>query len=385
MEQILSGVYSVGVFDKNIDLFEGMYSVPEGISYNSYLVCDKKIAIMDSVDANFRDEWLNNIHSVLGERKPDYLVILHMEPDHSANILSFIKAYPDAQIVGNAKTLVMIKEFFGEDFSFNFLEVQDGQSLDLGGRKLNFIFAPMVHWPEVMVAYDSVDKALFSADAFGKFGAWVCGKQWESEARRYYYGIVGKFGAQVQILFKKLSCLEIKKIFPLHGPFLTENVDFYFDKYEKWSKYEPETNGVLIAYTSIYGHTASAAKTLALMLKEKNVCEVELCDLARCDWAECVAQAFKFKNTVLATTTYNGDVFPAMREFIDRLKERNFQNRRIGLIENGSWAPVAARNMQKRLEGCKNLEYCENGVKIRSALNAESTAQLERLAYELSK
>ena len=384
MKEKLKGVYNVGVNDKKIDLFEGMYNVPNGITYNSYVAVDEKIAVFDTVDARFGKEWLENIDRILDGRQPDYLVVLHMEPDHSANILEFIKKYPEVKVVGNSKTFVMIKEFFGEDFDFSTVEVKDGDKLSLGEREIHFVFAPMVHWPEVMLAYDSFDKIIFSADAFGKFGSDDCGEYWLDEARRYYFGIVGKFGVQVQNVLKKLSALDVEKIYPLHGPVLDSNLGYYIGKYDTWSKYDVEVKGVLIAYSSVYGHTARVANELAGMLLKLGVKEVEAVDLCRTDWAECVAKAFKNSATVLATTTYNGDIFPTMREFLDKLKERNFQNRIVGLIENGSWAPVAAKAMQKRLDGCKNLRFCEAQVKIRSALNAESRAQLSALADELA-
>ncbi len=383
MRYICDDVAYVGVDDLNLDLFEGMYRVPNGVSYNSYVIKDEKIAVMDSVDGNFSKEWLENLSAALDGRQPDYLVVLHMEPDHSANILNFIKKYPNAKIVGNRKTFVMIEELFGA-FEYEKYEVTEGGVLELGAHSLKFVFAPMVHWPEVMMAYDGYNKTLYSADAFGKFGALKKGGEWEDEARRYYYGIVGKYGVQVQALFKKLSAYEIGRICPLHGPVLDNNLNYYFGLYNKWSTYAPEKDGVMIAYTSVYGHTKEAALSLAEKLKAKNI-EVVLYDLARADWAECVAKAFEYGKLVLATTTYNGEIFPAMREFIDRLTERNYQSRKVALIENGSWAPVAARAMQTRLEKCKNLTFLEAQVKIRSALNEESKAQIDALANELSK
>ncbi len=383
MRYICDDVAYVGVDDLNLDLFEGMYRVPNGVSYNSYVIKDEKIAVMDTVDGNFSKEWLENLDAALDGRQPDYLVVLHMEPDHSANILNFIKKYPNAKIVGNRKTFVMIEELFGA-FEYEKYEVTEGGILELGAHSLKFVFAPMVHWPEVMMAYDGYNKTLYSADAFGKFGALKKGGEWEDEARRYYYGIVGKYGVQVQALFKKLSAYEIGRICPLHGPVLDNNLNYYFGLYNKWSTYAPEKDGVMIAYTSVYGHTKEAALSLAEKLKAKNI-EVVLYDLARADWAECVAKAFEYGKLVLATTTYNGEIFPAMREFIDRLTERNYQSRKVALIENGSWAPVAARAMQTRLEKCKNLTFLETQVKIRSALNEESKAQIDALANELSK
>lgn len=383
MEEKFGVIYNVGVNDNDIDLFEGLYRVPNGMAYNSYVLADEKIAVFDSVGSHFGNEWLKNIERVIGDKSPDYLIILHMEPDHSANILKFIQKYPEAVIVGNAKTFVMIREFFGEDFVFSKYEVKDGDELILGRSRLRFIFAPMVHWPEVMFAYDVYNKALFSADAFGKFGSSDCKEEWEGEARRYYYGIVGKFGVQVQGVLKKLSALEVKKICPLHGPVLESDLGYYINKYDTWSKYQAEIKGVLIAYASVYGHTEAASRELYDMLALRGV-QVKIVDLCRTDWAECVAEAFRYGALALAATTYNGDVFPAMREFLDRLKERNYRNRIIGLIENGSWAPVAANAMQKRLEGCNNLTFCQTRVKIRSALDGGSKAQLSALADELA-
>lgn len=371
----------VGVNDKSIDLFEGMYRVPNGMSYNSYIIRDEKSAVFDTVDEKFGGEWLDNVSAALDGRNPDYLIILHMEPDHSANIFRFMEKYPDTCIVGNSKTFVLIKEFFG-DFAFNRLEVKDGDTLSLGSRSLTFVFAPMVHWPEVMTVYDGADKALYSADAFGKFGSLDTEEEWEEQARRYYYGIVGKFGNAVQGLFKKLSAYDIQKIYPLHGPALTENVGYYMNKYDLWSRYAFESEGVFIAYNSIYGHTRKAVELLAKLLEE-NGTEVIARDLARDDWAQCVADAFKYRNTVIAATTYNGDVFPAVREFIDRLKERNFRNRRVGIIENGGWAPFAAKAIQKRLEDCKDIEYCPTQVTLHAALDGQSSSALKALADEL--
>lgn len=378
----MSEVIYLGVDDLDIDLFEGMYSVPDGVSYNSYLLRDEKTAVMDTVDARFSAVWLKKLKEALGGKAPDYLVVLHMEPDHSASIAEFLKEYPHTKVVGNKKTFVMIEEFFG-NLNFEKFEVSDGAELPLGEHTLKFVFAPMVHWPEVMTAYDLYDKTLYSADAFGKFGALSKGGEWDGEARRYYYGIVGKYGMQVQGLFKKLAAFEIKTIRPLHGPVLNGNLEHYLGLYTKWAGYSPERDGVLIAYASVYGHTKAAALLLAEKLREKGV-EVVLRDLSRDEWSDCVAQAFIYPKLVLAATTYNGDVFPAMREFIDRLVERNYQSRFVALVENGSWAPFAAKAMLTRLEKCKNLTFAQSQVKIRSALNAESLASLEALVEELA-
>ena len=382
---ITENIKYIGVNDHKIDLFEGQYDVPNGMAYNSYAIIDEKIAIMDSVDANFTEEWLSNIKSVLGERKPDYLIVQHMEPDHSANIANFVKAYPEAKIVSSAIAFVMMKNFFGTDFPDKKIVVGDGDTLSLGGRTLTFIGAPMVHWPEVIVTYDSTDKVLFSADGFGKFGALDVTEDWACEARRYYIGIVGKYGVQVQNLLEKVYGLDIQKICPLHGPILTENLDYYFNLYNIWSSYGVETDGVVIAYTSVYGNTKRAVMKLADMLKEKGCSKVVVNDLARCDMAEAVEDAFRYGKIVLATTTYNTDIFPFMREFITHLTEHNFQNRTVAFIENGTWAPTAARVMRGMLEKCKNLTYTDTAVKITSALNEESNAQLEKLAEELCK
>lgn len=382
MKELEKGVHYVGVNDKKIDLFEGLYNVPHGISYNSYVIVDKKIAVMDTVDNNFGVGWLNKIETLLGENIPDYLVVLHMEPDHSSNIEKFIKKYPKTKIVGNSKTFLMINEFFGCDFSFERLEVKEGDSLSLGNSALKFIFAPLVHWPEVMFAYWDEENALFSADAFGAFGTLDYKQDWLDEGRRYYFGIVGKFGVQVQNVLKKVSMLKINKIYPLHGNVLSDNLSFYLDKYHLWSTYQSEVNGVLIAYSSVYGHTKACVDELQSILKGKNI-KVEAVDICRTDWALCVANAFKYSAIVLATTTYNGDIFPTMREFIDRLKERNFKNRIVGLLENGSWSPVANRVMRDRLVCCQNLNFCSTQVKIRSALNSESRVELCNLAQEL--
>ena len=381
--QITNDIYYIGVNDHRVDLFEGQYRVPNGMSYNSYAILDEKIAIMDTVDVNFTHEWLDHIQNVLGDRKPDYLIIQHMEPDHSANIVNFIKAYPDVCIVSSAKAFAMMKNFFGNDFSDNRLVVGEGDTLSLGRHQLTFVTAPMVHWPEVIVTYDATDKLLFSADGFGKFGALDREEPWADEARRYYIGIVGKYGAQVQNLLKKASGLEIEIICPLHGPILKENLGYYLGKYNTWSSYQPEDDGIVLAYTSVYGNTKKAVLLLAEKLKAKGCPNVILHDLARCDMAQAVADAFRYSKLVLATTTYNADIFPFMREFINHLTERNFSNRTVALIENGSWAPLAAKVMQKMLESSKNLSFTENSVKLLSSLNEESSEKIEALANEL--
>ncbi len=381
--QITNDIYYIGVNDHRVDLFEGQYRVPNGMSYNSYAILDEKIAIMDTVDANFTHEWLDHIQNVLGDRKPDYLIIQHMEPDHSANIVNFIKAYPDVCIVSSAKAFAMMKNFFGNDFSDNRLVVGEGDTLSLGRHQLTFVTAPMVHWPEVIVTYDATDKLLFSADGFGKFGALDREEPWADEARRYYIGIVGKYGAQVQNLLKKASGLEIEIICPLHGPILKENLGYYLGKYNTWSSYQPEDDGIVLAYTSVYGNTKKAVLLLAEKLKAKGCPNVILHDLARCDMAQAVADAFRYSKLVLAATTYNADIFPFMREFINHLTERNFSNRTVALIENGSWAPLAAKVMQKMLESSKNLSFTENSVKLLSSLNEESSEKIEALANEL--
>lgn len=383
--KISETIFNAGVNDYKTDLFEGQYIVPNGMAYNSYVIIDEKTAVFDTVDARFGDEWLGNVKKILGSRKPDYLVVLHMEPDHSANIANFLKEFPSAKIVGNAKTFVMISEYFGNDFANNRVVVNENDILPLGKHNIKFVFAPMVHWPEVMLGYEETEKILFSADAFGKFGALDAKEEWDGEARRYYIGIVGKYGIQVQNLFKKLAGVQIGKICPLHGPVLSENLAHYLDLYNKWSSYTPETEGIVIAYTSVYGNTGKAVELLKNLLEEKGAKNVVLYDLARSDRALCVAEAFRYSKTVLATTTYNGDVFPAMREFLEELTERNFQNRTVAIIENGSWAPVAAKAVLKRLEKCKNLAFAENTVTIRAALNAESEAKLAALAEELTK
>lgn len=382
---VTNDIKYVGVNDHQIDLFEGQYVVPLGMAYNSYVIMDEKIAVMDTVDQNFYDEWKANVEAVLGGRKPDYLVVHHMEPDHSANIQKFMEAYPDAQIVSGAKAFPMMKQFFGTDFAGRQVVVGEGSTLELGKHTLTFVTAPMVHWPEVIMSYDSADKVLFAADAFGKFGAndvedpegWAC------EARRYYFGIVGKYGKQAQAVLKKAAKLDIQIICSLHGPILKENLGYYIDKYNTWSSYEPEDEGVFIAYTSVYGHTKKAAELLAQKLEEKGCPRVRIADLAREDVPECVEDAFRHSKLVLATTTYNGDIFPIMRGFIDDLVERGYTKRTIGLIENGTWAPTAARVMRKKLEGLKEITYPETTVTIRSALNEASIAQIDALAEEL--
>lgn len=382
---ISNDIKYIGVNDHEIDLFEGQYDVPNGMAYNSYAIIDEKIAIMDSVDARFTHQWLDNIQNAIGDRKPDYLVVHHMEPDHSANIHRFAKAYPEAKIVSSSKAFAMMKGFFGTDFADNRIIVGEGDTLPLGRHTLTFVTAPMVHWPEVIVSYDSADKVLFSADGFGKFGALDIDEDWACEARRYYIGIVGKYGAQVQNLLKKAANLDIQTICPLHGPVLTENLDYYIGLYNTWSSYKAETEGIAIAYTSVYGNTKEAVLQLAEKLKEKGCPKVAVNDLARCDMAEAVEDAFRYSKTVLATTTYNADIFPFMREFINHLTERNFQNRTVAFIENGSWAPMAAKIMKSMLENCKNLTYADTTVKLLSALSEDSTAQLNSLADELCK
>ncbi|MGN0700926.1 MAG: FprA family A-type flavoprotein [Oscillospiraceae bacterium] len=382
---ITNDIKYIGVNDHDIDLFEGQYDVPNGMAYNSYVIVDEKIAVMDSVDVRFGEQWLKNIENALGGRKPDYLVVQHMEPDHSANIVSFANAYPEAKIVSSAKAFVMMKNFFGTDFADRQVVVGEGDTLSLGAHTLNFLTAPMVHWPEVIVTYDSCDKVLFSADGFGKFGALDVEEDWACEARRYYIGIVGKYGAQVQALLKKASALEIKTICPLHGPVLSENLGYYINLYDIWSGYRVESEGVVIAYTSVYGNTEKAVMLLADKLKELGCPKVAVNDLARCDMAEAVEDAFRYGKLVLATTTYNADIFPFMRQFIDHLTERNYSNRTVAFIENGSWAPMAAKVMRGMFEKSKNITYTEAGVKILSALNDESKAQITALAEELCK
>ncbi len=382
---ITNDIKYIGVDDHNIDLFEGQYDVPNGMSYNSYAIIDEKIAIMDTVDASFSHEWLDNIENALDGRKPDYLVVQHMESDHSANILNFAKTYPDAKIVSSQKAFVMMKNFFGTDFEERQVVVAEGDTLNLGKHTLTFVTAPMVHWPEVIVTYDSFDKVLFSADGFGKFGALDVEEDWACEARRYYIGIVGKYGAQVQALLKKAATLEIEKICPLHGPVLSENLSYYINLYDIWSSYQPEEEGIVINYTSIYGNTKKAVLLLADKLKENGCKKVVVNDLARCDMAEAVEDAFRYSKMVLATTTYNAEIFPFMREFINHLTERNYQNRTVAFIENGSWAPMATKVMKGMLEKSKNLSFCETEVRIISALSGESTEGINNLAKELCK
>ena len=382
---ITNDIRYIGVNDHEVDLFEGQYVVPNGMSYNSYAILDEKVAIMDTVDQNFTEAWMNNIESVLEGRKPDYLVVHHMEPDHSANIHKFLTAYPEATVVSSAKAFTMMKQFFGTDYADRRIVVGEGDTLCLGKHTLTFVTAPMVHWPEVIVSYDSCDKVLFSADGFGKFGALDAEEDWACEARRYYIGIVGKYGAQTQALLKKAAGLDIAIICPLHGPVLTENLSYYINLYDIWSSYRPEDEGVLIAYTSVYGHTKAAVELLAQKLTEKGCPKVTVADLARDDMAEAVEDAFRYSKLVLATTTYNGDVFPFMKEFIHHLTERSYQNRTVAFMENGSWAPVAGKVMARMLENSKNLTYTENNVKIFSALSDESRAQIEALAEELCR
>lgn len=377
-----SKVINVGVNDRKVDLFEGLYVVPNGVAYNSYIIADEKTAVLDTVDANFSDEWLNNVARALGGKKPDYLVVLHVEPDHAASVFEFVKKYPDATVVGNAKTFVMLEQFFDCKFE-NRLVVAEGDTLSLGEHSLTFVFAPMVHWPEVMVAYDASEKCLYSADAFGKFGALDCDEPWIDEARRYYIGIVGKYGAQVTALFKKLDGLALEIIRPLHGPVLTENLSYYLDAYTKWATYTPEAHGVLVAYSSIYGHTKAAAELMAAELIANGEKDVTVRDLARDDFYVCVAEAFKYDRLVIASVTYNGEAFPATRAFVDALVERNYQNRTLAIIENGSWAAMAAKAITQKLEKSKNLNIAGT-AKVKSALNAESKAEIAQLAKTLA-
>ena len=380
---ITKDIKYIGVNDHQVDLFEGQYVVPNGMAYNSYVILDEKVAVMDTVDKNFIGQWLENLQAALEGRKPDYLIVQHMEPDHSAGIAAFMEAYPEAMVVSSSKAFVMMKNFFGSDFAGRRLTVGEGVTLSLGKHVLAFVAAPMVHWPEVIVTYDTCDKVLFSADGFGKFGALDAQEDWACEARRYYIGIVGKYGPQVQALLKKAAGLDISIICPLHGPVLTENLGYYLNLYDIWSSYKVESEGVLIAYTSVYGHTKAAVELLAAKLEALGCPKVVVNDLARCDMAEAVEDAFRYGKLVLATTTYNGEIFPFMRDFIHHLTERNYQNRTVGMIENGTWAPVAAKVMKKMLEGSKNLTYTENNVRIMSAMNEENKAQIEALAKEL--
>ena len=380
---ITKDIRYVGVNDHQVDLFEGQYVVPNGMSYNSYVILDEKVAVMDTVDRNFTHQWLDNLQTVLDGRKPDYLVIQHMEPDHSANIMNFLKVYPEATVVSSAKAFTMMKQFFGDDFESRRIVVGEGDTLTLGKHTLAFVAAPMVHWPEVIVTYDTCDKVLFSADGFGKFGALDISEDWADEARRYYIGIVGKYGPQVQALLKKAAGLDISIICPLHGPVLTENLGYYINLYDIWSSYRVESEGIVVAYTSVYGHTKAAVELLAQKLREKGCPKVVVHDLARCDMAKAVEDAFRYGKLVLATTTYNADIFPFMKEFIHHLTERNYRNRTIGLVENGTWAPLAAKVMTKMFEGCKNLTFTDTTVRILSALNEDSKAQIEAMTNEL--
>lgn len=380
---ITNDIKYVGVNDHDVDLFEGQYDVPNGMAYNSYVILDDKIAVMDTVEEGFGDEWLANIAAVLEGKKPDYLVISHMEPDHSANIKSFLEVYPDATVVGNAKIFTMISQFFGGDITANKLTVSDKETLCLGKHTLQFIFAAMVHWPEVMVSYDSTDKVLFSADAFGKFGALDVEEDWDCEARRYYFGIVGKYGMMVQKLLKEVATLDVATVCPLHGPILTENLGHYIGQYDTWSSYRPENEGVFIAYASAHGNTKKAAQMLAAKLEAQGCPKVAISDLAREDMAECVEDAFRYDRLVLASITYNAGIFPCMKTFIDALTERGYQNRKIGFIENGSWAPMAKKIMQGMFEKSKDITFCEESVTIQSAVNAEAEAAIDRLAKEL--
>ena len=392
--KITDTIKYVGVNDHQVDLFEGQYKVPNGMSYNSYVILDEKIAVMDTVDANFTHEWLDNIQKVLGDRKPDYLIVQHMEPDHCANIQRILELYPETKVVGNVKTMQMISQFFDADLEGRQVVVKEGDTLELGNHTLHFVMAPMVHWPEVMVSYEDSEKILFSADAFGTFGALNGNlfndevdfeKDWIDDARRYFTNIVGKYGMQVQALLKKAAGLDIQMICPLHGPVLTENLGHYLEKYDIWSSYKVESEGVMIAYTSVYGHTKKAAELLAQKLEEKGCPKVVVCDLAREDMAEAVEDAFRYGKLVLASITYNGEAFPFMRTFIENLTERNYQNRTIGLIENGSWAPTAAKVMKGMFEKSKNITWLENNVKIMSSLSDENVAEIDAMAEELCK
>lgn len=385
MNSVKNNIFYVGVNDHKIDLFEGQYIVPNGMAYNSYIIADEKVAVLDSVDIKFGDKWLENINVVLGDKSPDYLIIQHMEPDHSACIDKFVSKYPNAIVVGNAKTFDMLHAFFPNLELPNTLTVKDGEKLSLGSHELTFVTAPMVHWPEVMLTYDSAEKVLFSADAFGKFGALDVDEDWACEARRYYFGIVGKYGVQVQALLKKASALDIDTICPLHGPILKENLGYYLNLYNTWSSYGVESEGVFIAYTSVYGNTKAAAEMLRDKLIEKGCPKVAIADLAREDMAECVEDGFRYGKIVLATTTYNAEIFPFMNQFIDSLVERNYQNRTIGIIENGSWAPMAAKVIKSKFEKSKNITFANSIVSIKSALKPENIAQIEAMADELLK
>ena len=381
--EITKDIRYVGVNDHDVDLFEGQYVVPNGMAYNSYVILDEKIAVMDTVDAHFGQAWLNQICALLGDRHPDYLIVQHMEPDHSANIAKFMELYQDTTVVSSAKAFAMMKQFFGTDYADRQVVIKEGDTLCLGKHTLAFVAAPMVHWPEVMVTYDTCDKVLFSADGFGKFGALDVDEDWACEARRYYIGIVGKFGVQVQNLLKKAATLDIQTICPLHGPVLTENLGYYLNLYNTWSSYQPEEDGVVIAYTSVYGHTKEAVDLLADKLRAKGCPNVILHDLARADMAEAVEDAFRYSKLILATITYNAGIFPFMRDFIEHLTDRNYQNRTVAFMENGSWAPTAAKGMKALLENSKKLTFAENTVRILSALSEDSRAQIEALADEL--
>ncbi len=378
-----SKIKYIGVNDHKIDLFEGQYIVPNGMAYNSYVICDEKIAVMDTVDVKFKDEWLENLKKEIGEKSPDYLIVQHMEPDHSANIHEFAKIYPNAVIVATDRAFVMMNKFFGTDYADRRLVVGEGDTLNLGEHTLTFVTAPMVHWPEVMMTYDDVEKTLFSADGFGKFGALDANEDWACEARRYYFGIVGKYGAQVQAVLKKAAGLDIQRICPLHGPILTENLGYYLNLYDIWSSYGVESEGTLICYTSVYGNTKKAVEILAQELKNAGCPKVVVNDLARCDMAEAVEDAFRYGKIILATTTYNGDLFPFMREFVNELTERGYRNRKIGIVENGSWAPVVKNKITKAFELCKNLEFAETVVTIHSAVKDDTIEQIKKLAEEM--
>ena len=383
MFKVTEDIIYVGVNDHEVDLFEGQYDVPNGMAYNSYVVLDEKVAVFDTVDAHFKDEWLANLEEAFEGRTPDYLIVQHMEPDHAANIANFAEKYPEAKIVGNAKTFPMMKQFFGTDFADRQVIVKEGETLSTGKHNLTFVMAPMVHWPEVMMTYDTTDKIFFSADAFGKFGALDVEEEWDCEARRYYIGIVGKYGPMVQKLFGKVGSLEIKAICPLHGPVLTENLEHYLNLYNIWSSYQVETEGTVIAYTSVYGNTKKAVELLAEKLKEEGCPKVVVTDLARDDMAEAVEDAFRYGKLILATTTYNGDIFPFMKEFINHLTERSYQNRMIGFVENGSWTPMAAKIMKAAFEKSKNITFADTTVTIRSAVDETSEAQIAALAKEM--
>lgn len=383
MFKVTEDIIYVGVNDHEVDLFEGQYDVPNGMAYNSYVVLDEKVAVFDTVDVHFKDEWLENLEEAFEGRTPDYLIVQHMEPDHAANIANFAEKYPEAKIVGNAKTFPMMKQFFGTDFADRQVIVKEGETLSTGKHNLTFVMAPMVHWPEVMMTYDTTDKIFFSADAFGKFGALDVEEEWDCEARRYYIGIVGKYGPMVQKLFGKVGSLEIKAICPLHGPVLTENLEHYLNLYNIWSSYQVETEGTVIAYTSVYGNTKKAVELLAEKLKEEGCPKVVVTDLARDDMAEAVEDAFRYGKLILATTTYNGDIFPFMKEFINHLTERNYQNRMIGFVENGSWTPMAAKIMKAAFEKSKNITFADTTVTVRSAVDETSEAQIAALAKEM--